>query len=69
MAIACVMYDQNAPDRIQLGGNELPKALVEPQSDDLSDDEEISPEERGMLSVLSWMQSLIWSRVGENSKV
>lgn len=38
--------------RIQLGGNELPKALVEPEAEESSDDEDISPEERGTLSVL-----------------
>lgn len=38
--------------RIQLGGNELPKALVEPEDEDSSDDEDISPEERGKLSML-----------------
>lgn len=32
--------------KIQLGGNELPKALVEPEDEDSSDDEDISPEER-----------------------
>lgn len=36
-------------DRIQMGGSELPKAMVEPNTDDLSDEEEISPEERGKL--------------------
>lgn len=34
--------------RIQLGGNELPKALVEPEVEELSDEEE-SAEEIGML--------------------
>ncbi|XP_042226556.1 protein phosphatase inhibitor 2-like isoform X3 [Homarus americanus] len=32
--------------KIQLGGNELPKALIEPEPEEESDDEDISPEER-----------------------
>lgn len=33
--------------RIQLGGNELPKALIEPEIEEESEEEEISPEEKG----------------------
>lgn len=32
--------------KIQLGGTELPKALIEPEDEEESEDEEISPEER-----------------------
>ncbi|XP_069168581.1 protein phosphatase inhibitor 2 isoform X2 [Procambarus clarkii] len=32
--------------KIQLGGNELPKALIEPEESEESEDEDISPEER-----------------------
>ncbi|XP_042226555.1 protein phosphatase inhibitor 2-like isoform X2 [Homarus americanus] len=37
--------------KIQLGGNELPKALIEPEPEEESDDEDISPEERDYTSL------------------